>query len=86
MQSHLGGDPFQGLHLEVGVAHPELDGAERMLDRLAALAHLLRMLIKAALDGFKQLFMFPAGNSAVFVGGAEMLYRAALAGICPVAA
>jgi hypothetical protein len=36
----------------MGCSHPGLDGAEGMFDRLAALAHLLRMLVEPALNGF----------------------------------
>jgi hypothetical protein len=46
VQRHLGGDFWQRLHQEVGCAHPGLDGAEWVLDHLASLAHLLRMLIE----------------------------------------
>jgi len=46
VQRHLGGNPWQRLHQEVGCAHPGVDRAEGMLDRLAPLAHLLRMLVE----------------------------------------
>ena len=86
VQRHLCGDMLQRLHLEVGVPHPEFEGAERVLYRLAALAHLLWMLIEALLNDLEHLFMFPAGNPALFVCGAEMLDCTALADIGPVAA
>jgi hypothetical protein len=38
MQRHLGGNPWQRLHQEMGCAHPGLDRAKGMLDRLAPLA------------------------------------------------
>ena len=43
------------------VVPPGLDGAEGMFDRLAALAHLLRMLVEPALNGFENVLMFPIG-------------------------
>jgi hypothetical protein len=36
-------------------AHPRLDGAEGMFGGLAALAHLLRVLVEAALHGLENL-------------------------------
>ncbi len=47
VQGHFGADPFQRLRLEVGIAHPGLDGAERVLDGFAPLAHLFRVLVEA---------------------------------------
>ena len=38
MQRHLGGNPWQRLHQEMGCALPGLDPAKGMLDRLAPLA------------------------------------------------
>ncbi len=40
---------LQRLHQEVGCSHPGLDRAEGMLDRLAPLTHLLRMLVEPTL-------------------------------------
>jgi len=57
-----------------------------MLDRLAALAHLLRMLVEPALNGFKNLLMFPSRDPSFLAGGASGLDRTALAGVGPVAA
>ncbi len=45
---HLGAPVLQPLHQEVRRTHSRLDGAEGMLDGLAAVAHLLRMLVEAA--------------------------------------
>jgi len=36
-ERHLGANVFQPLHQEMSRTHPHLDGAEGMLDRLAAL-------------------------------------------------
>ena len=62
--AHFGADLLERLHLEVGVAHPELDGAEPMLNGLAPLAHLLRMLFEPLLDGLENILVFPAGDPA----------------------
>ena len=47
-QRHLGAHVLQPLHQEVRRAHSRRDGAEGMLDGLAAVARLLRMLVEAA--------------------------------------
>ncbi len=86
MKCHLGGNPWQRLHQEVGCSHPGLDGAEGMLDRLAPLAHLLRMLVESPLNGFEKVFMLPSGDSPLLAGGAALLDGAALAGVGRVAA
>ena len=64
MQRHLGGNPWQRLHQEVGGAHPGFDCAERVHDRLASLAHLLRMLVEPTLHGFENVLMLPSGDVA----------------------
>ena len=85
MQRHLGGHPWQRLHQEVGCAHPGLDRAEGMLDRLAPLAHLLRMLVEPALYGLENMLMLPTGDPTLLARGAAVLDRAALASIGRVA-
>ncbi len=80
VQGHFGGDLFQRLHLEVGRAHLELDGAEGMLDRLSPLVHLLLVLVEPLLDGLEDIFVLPAGHPALLARGATMLEDAALAG------
>src|SRR5271170_2230585 len=70
----------------MGCSHPGLDGAEGMFDRLAALAHLLRMLVEPALNGFENLLMFPSCDPPFLGGRARGLDCAALAGVGPVAA
>jgi len=57
VQRHLSGNPGQRLHQEVRGSHPGLNRAEGMLDRLASLAHLFRMLIEPALNDFKNVLM-----------------------------
>lgn len=61
MRGHFGADPFQSLHQEVGRARPGLYRAEGVLDRLATLTHLLRMLVEPALDRLENGFMLPPG-------------------------
>ena len=61
MQGHLGANPFQRLHLEVGRSHPGFDGAEGMLDGFASPAHRLRMLVEPPLDSLKHMFVLPSG-------------------------
>ena len=86
VQSHLGGNPWQCLHEEVGCSHPGLDRAEGMLDGFAPLAHLLRMLVEPALNRLENMLMLPSGDPPLFAGGAVVLDGAALAGVGPVAA
>ncbi len=86
VQHHLGGDLWQRLHQEVSCPHPGLDGAERVLDRLAPLAHLLRMLVEPALHRFENVLMLPSGDPSLLGGGAVVLDGAVLAGIGLVAA
>src|SRR5271167_3637373 len=57
-----------------------------MLDRFAPLAHLLRMLVEPALNGFKNMLVFPSRDPSFLGSRATMLDGAALAGIGPVAA
>jgi hypothetical protein len=52
----------------MGCSHPGLDGAEGMFDRLAALAHLLRLLVEPALNGFENVLMFPSGDPSFLAG------------------
>src|SRR5271168_2267254 len=70
----------------MGCSHPGLDGAEGMFDRLAALAHLLRMLVEPALNGFENVLMFPSGDPSFLAGGASGLDCTAPADVGPVAA
>ena len=85
MQGHFGADPFQRLHLEVGIAHPVFYRPERMLDRLAALAHLLRVLGETLLNGIQNMLVLPAGNSALLARRTLILDDTGLAGVGPVA-
>src|SRR4029077_5773476 len=70
----------------VGCTHPGLDRAEGMLDRLAPLAHLLRMLVEPALHCLENVLLLPSGDPSFLAGGAAVLDGAALAGVGPIAA
>ena len=85
MQRHLGADISQRLHLEVRRPHPVLDGSERVLDGVEPDVHFLRMLVEPALDRLDDMFMFPARDAAFLALGTEILDRASLTGIGPVA-
>ena len=85
MQRHLGGDPFQCFHLEVGGTHPRLYCAKRMLDRFTPLTHLLRVLVQALLDSFKNMLVFPTGDPAFLAGRAAIPDGASLVSIGPIA-
>src|SRR5262249_21358936 len=56
---HLGGDLGQRFGEEVRRPHARLHRAERMLDRLAPLAHGLRVRIETLLYGVEQMLMLP---------------------------
>ena len=86
MQRHLGADMFQGFHLEVCIAHPGLDRAEGMFDSLAPQPHFLRVFVKASLDSFEDLFVFPSPDPAFFTCRTLELDGAVLALVGPVAA
>src|SRR5262245_11522322 len=55
-----------------------------MLDGLAPLAHLFRMLVQPALHRLDNVLMLPSGNPSLLAGCAAMLDGAALAGVGPV--
>src|SRR5271155_1629112 len=86
VQRHFGGDAWQRLHEEVGCSHPRFDCSERMLDRLAPLAHFFRVLVEPALHGFENMLMPPARDPSFLAGGAAVFDGAARAGIGPIAA
>ncbi len=85
VQRHLGADPFERLHLEVRCPHPGLDGAEGMLDRLAACAHLLGVRVEPHLDSLKKMFVLPAGDAALLAGRTLILDGAGLTHLGPIA-
>src|ERR1700674_1752993 len=59
-------------------AHPGLDGAERMLHRLAADTHHFGRVIQPPLHGFEHGLMLPAGHSPPRARGALILERTLL--------
>ena len=60
------------------------DRAEGMLDRLAPLTHLFRMLIKPALHRLENVLMLPSEDQTFLGCGAAMLDGAVLAGVGPI--
>jgi len=80
VQTHLGTDARQGLHLEVRRAHPVFDGAVGMFHRLPAYTHALRFFVQAPLECFNYVLMFPARYTPVLARCALRLDRAARAG------
>jgi hypothetical protein len=50
-----------------------------MLDRFAPLAHLLRMLVEPALNGFENVLMLQSCDPSLLGGGTAMFDGAALA-------
>ncbi len=86
VQGHFGADPFQRLHLELGIDHPELDCAKGVFDGFSKLSHLFMVIVEASLDGLEKVFVFPAGDPALLARGALIFDGAALAGSGPVAA
>lgn len=57
MQSRFGANAWECLHQEVRCAHPGLDGAEGMLDRLAGPAHGLSVGVEPCLRRFEHLLV-----------------------------
>src|SRR5260370_1403050 len=85
-ERHLARNLRQRLHQEVRRAHPHLERAEGMLNRLAPAAHGLGILIQPLLHGFENVLMLPSRDAAIFACGALILECAGLAGVRPVAA
>ena len=85
VQRHLGGDLRQPLHQEVRRAHPHLERAERVLDRLAALTHGLGFSSRRLLHRLQYMLVLPAGDATLLARRAAVLDRAGAARIGPVA-
>src|ERR1700674_1035975 len=60
----------RGSGLEVGGAHPGLEGAERVFDGRAADAHALRRAVQPVLHGVDDGLMLPALDPALLAGRA----------------
>src|SRR5258705_12154033 len=84
-ESHLGGYFWKRFGEEVCRSHAGLHRAERMLDRLATLAHGERVRIKALLHGIEQVLMLPSWNPPLWPCRTLGLERTILTGIGPVA-
>ncbi len=84
-ERHLARDLRQRFHQEVRRAHPHLERAEGMLNRLAPAAHGLGILIQPLLHNFENVLMLPSRDAAFFACGALILDCAGLAGVRPVA-
>ena len=74
------------LHKEVGCTYPGLDRAEGVLDRLAPLAHLLRIFIETVLQRLQNVLVLPSRDPSLLGGGAIGFDGVALARVCLVAA
>ena len=85
VQRHFGGDLRQTLHQEVRRPHPHLERAKGMFGGLATLAHGLRILVEALLDGIQDMLMLPAGDASLHAGRAATLERTVAACIGPIA-
>src|SRR5258707_7186271 len=85
VQCHLGRNLRQALHQKVRRAHPHLERAEGMLDRLTALAHCLRVLIETLLHSFEQAFVLPSRDAPLRSLGTLKFERAARACRRPIA-
>src|SRR4030095_8299529 len=83
-ESHLGGYFWKCFGEEVCRSHAGLHRAERMLDRLATLAHGARVRIKARLHGVEQVLMRPSWNPPLWPCRALGLERTILTGVGPV--
>src|SRR5262249_632486 len=67
-------------------AHPHLQRGEGMLDRLATLAHRLRIGIETLLHGFEHVLMFPSFDAPRGFLRTLRLERTVAARPCPVIA
>ena len=79
-KSHLGGYFGKCFSQEVCRPHAGLYRAERMLDRLATLAHGERVRIKALLHGVEQMLMLPSWNPPLWPCRAPRFERTVLTG------
>src|SRR5512133_4096449 len=84
-ESHLGSYFWKRFGEEVCRSHAGLHRAERMLDRLATLAHGLWVCIKALLHSFEQMLMLPSRNPPLWPCRALRFKRTILTGCGPIA-
>jgi hypothetical protein len=85
VQGHLAGDAWQRLHQKVRRAHARLDNAEGLLDRLAPLAHGLRILVRPPLNGLEHMLVLPPRDPGLDTYRARAFERAGPARDGPVA-
>src|SRR5262249_44697362 len=84
MQRHLGGNLGQRLHQEVRGTHPHLHRTERMLDRLTARAHGLRILVEPFLHSLDNLLVLPPRDATLSSRRALSFDWAGMARISPI--
>ena len=84
-ESHFGGYFWKRFGEEVCRPHAGFHRAERILDRLATLAHGLWVCIKALLHGLEQILMLPSRNPPFRRGRTLRFERTILTGCGPVA-
>src|SRR5450830_725497 len=66
MQAHLDAHLRLGFGEKVCGAHPGLDGAERMFNRLPSNPHRLWSALQPLLHGIQYLFMFPSCHASLW--------------------
>src|SRR6476660_1722696 len=85
VQRHLSRYLRQRLCQKVRRTHPHLQRSKRMLDRLAASAHRIRIFVQARLHGIDNVLVLPPPDAALRSLRALSLQRAGAAGVGPVA-
>ena len=84
-ERHLGGDLWQRPAQEVCRAHPHLDGAEGVLDRLAPCSHRIGVSIEPCLHRVEHLLVLPSRDPPLRPLGAFHFQRTRAARIRPIA-
>jgi hypothetical protein len=80
-ERHLARDLWQRLHQEMRRAHPHLERAEGMLNRLAPAAHGLGIVIQPLLHSFDNVLVLPPRDPAFLACSALLLDGAGAAGV-----
>ena len=84
VEAHFCTDSFKGLGQQMRATHPELDGPEGVLHRLAPDTHAVGCVIQSVLHGLDSIFMRPSSDASFSAGSAFLLDRAMLAERTPV--
>src|SRR6476661_3294175 len=84
MQRHLGRHLRQRLHQKVRRPHPHLQRAKRMLNRLAASTHRIRISVQARLHSIDNILVLPPLDATLWSLRALSLQRAGAARVGPV--